>query len=123
VIDLEPEANPLQLYLDSLQRMRNLPARSLVLPSHGRPFVGLHTRIQQLQTHHDERLADTLAACRERPTSAHDLLPVLFKRTLDLHQTTFAMGEALAHLHALADEGRVEPLRSADGVMRFRARD
>jgi hypothetical protein len=28
-------------------------------------------------------------------------LSVLFKRPLDLHQTTFAMGEAIAHLHRL----------------------
>jgi hypothetical protein len=35
------------------------------------------------------------------PQSAADVLPVLFKRKLDLHQTTFAMGEAIAHLHLL----------------------
>ena len=28
-------------------------------------------------------------------------LPVLFHRKLDLHQMTFAMGESIAHLHAL----------------------
>jgi glyoxylase-like metal-dependent hydrolase (beta-lactamase superfamily II) len=121
VVDLEPEANPLQLYLDSLRTMRGLPARTLVLPSHGRPFVGLHTRIGQLQAHHDERLAETLQACRRQPTSAHDLLPVLFRRPLDLHQTTFAMGEALAHLHMLAEDGEIHASEGADGVVRFTA--
>ena len=33
------------------------------------------------------------------------MLPVLFKRKLDLHQTTFAMGEAVAHLHTLWHAG------------------
>jgi hypothetical protein len=102
--------------------MQGLPGRTLVLPSHGRPFVGLHTRIGQLQTHHDERLADTLARCREQPTSAHDLLPLLFRRPLDLHQTTFAMGEAVAHLHLLLEEGRVRAQAGPDGVLRFEAR-
>jgi glyoxylase-like metal-dependent hydrolase (beta-lactamase superfamily II) len=121
VIDLEPEANPLRLYLDSLATMRSIPADTLVLPSHGRPFIGLHTRIAQLEQHHADRLADTLAACHERPTSAHDLLPLLFRRPLDLHQTTFAMGEAVAHLHALVEQGQVRAQTGADGVIRFEA--
>ncbi len=119
VIDIEPEADPLPLYLRSIAAMRSLPAVTLVLPSHGKPFTGLHARIEQLTTHHDERYADVLAACARRPHSAADLLPVLFKRTLDLHQTTFAMGEAIAHLHALAGQGRLRALPLEGGVLRF----
>ena len=121
VIDLEPEADPLPLYLASIDRLRALPADTLVLPSHGKPFVGLHSRIDQLKSHHDDRLAEALAACRERPTSAAELLPVLFKRPLDLHQTTFAMGEAIAHLHALLSQGLVRQSTGTDGVKRFSA--
>ena len=62
-----------------------------------------------------------VAACREEPCSAADLLPVLFSRKLDLHQTTFAMGEAVAHLHALAGMGRLRAQRDADGIRRFSA--
>jgi len=121
VIDIEPEADPLTLYLASIARMRKLPADTLVLPAHGRPFTGLHTRIDQLQAHHDERFAEVMEACTARPTSAAELLPVLFKRALDLHQTTFAMGEAIAHLHALWFAGRLERREGADGVLRFAA--
>ena len=63
VIDLEPEADPLTLYLESIQRMRKLPSATLVLPAHGRPFTGLHTRIDQLQAHHEELFAEVMAAC------------------------------------------------------------
>ena len=121
VYDVEPESNPLALYLDSLQRYAPLAADTLVLPSHGKPFTGLHARLRQLRAHHDERLAEVLAACRERACHAAELLPVLFKRPLDLHQTTFAMGEAVAHLHALWFDGRLRRERSGDGVWRFRA--
>jgi glyoxylase-like metal-dependent hydrolase (beta-lactamase superfamily II) len=121
VHDLEPEADSLSLYLDSLSRYEPLPADTLVLPSHGKPFRGLHARIRQLREHHDERLADVMSACRAKPCSAADLLPVLFKRTLDLHQTTFAMGEAVAHLHALWYGGQLRRERGADGVWRFAA--
>ncbi len=121
VIDIEPEANPLKLYLDSLARYDTLPTKTLVLPSHGKPFTGLHTRVAQLRAHHDERLADVMQACAERPSHAADLLPVLFKRPLDLHQTTFAMGESIAHLHALWFDGRLQRQHGNDGVWRFAA--
>jgi glyoxylase-like metal-dependent hydrolase (beta-lactamase superfamily II) len=120
VIDIEPEGNPLPLYLDSIASLRSLPATSLVLPSHGRPFRGLHQRITQLLTHHEERYAEVLEACRDRAGSAADMLPVMFKRKLDLHQTTFAMGEALAHLHGLAERRQLLPELGADGVKRWR---
>jgi glyoxylase-like metal-dependent hydrolase (beta-lactamase superfamily II) len=119
VIDVEPEADPLSLYLESIGRLRALPADTLVLPAHGRPFTGLHTRIDQLQQHHDERFAEVMRACAEAPCSAADVLPVLFKRALDLHQTTFAMGEAIAHLHALWYAGQLRRTRDAQGVYRF----
>ncbi len=121
VIDLEPEADPLTLYLASLERMRALPADTLVLPAHGKPFTGLHTRIDQLVHHHDERLDEVMDACRAKPTHAVELLPVLFKRPLDLHQTTFALGEAIAHLHALWLQGRLERRLGTDGILRFAA--
>jgi glyoxylase-like metal-dependent hydrolase (beta-lactamase superfamily II) len=121
VYDLEPEADSLTLYLDSLARYLALPAQTLVLPSHGKPFTGLHARVRQLREHHDERLADVLAACRTKPCHAAELLPVLFKRKLDLHQTTFAMGEAVAHLHALWYRGALVRERGDDGVWRFGA--
>ncbi len=50
-----------------------------------------------------------------------DILPVLFTRALDLHQKTFAMGEAVAHLHALWYQGRLRRSLDHDGVYRFAA--
>jgi glyoxylase-like metal-dependent hydrolase (beta-lactamase superfamily II) len=119
VVDLEPEADPLPLFLASIARMRELPPDTLVLPSHGKPFRGLHERVRQLIEHHDRHFEEVLAACREKPCSAADLLPVLFRRKLDLHQTTFAMGEAVAHLHALASRGRLRERLDDDGIRRF----
>ena len=74
-----------------------------------------------MRDHHDERLADVMGACRNKPCHAADLLPVLFKRALDLHQTTFAMGEAVAHLHALWHRGELVRAFGEDGVWRFAA--
>jgi glyoxylase-like metal-dependent hydrolase (beta-lactamase superfamily II) len=120
VFDLEPDADPLPRYLRSLDHLLLLPADTLVLPSHGRPFIGLHQRIGQQHRHHAERLDEVLAACGT-PQTATSIVPVLFKRQLDLHQMTFALGEALAHLHALWYEGKVER-RDDGGIYRFSAK-
>lgn len=122
VVWRDPGANPLQSYLASIARLRELPADTLVLPSHGRPFRGLHERIAQLEAHHRERLAVVLDACAAEPRSAAELLAVLFRRTLDLHQLTFAMGEAIAHLRALEVAGELVAERDRDDdVLRFHA--
>ncbi len=120
VFDMEPEADALKLFLQSIDKFKALPTDTLTLPSHGKPFTGLHRRIEQLHEHHRDRLAEVLQACHEKPCSAADVLPILFKRKLDLHQTTFAMGEAVAHLHALWFDGQLRRERDAEGVYRFR---
>jgi glyoxylase-like metal-dependent hydrolase (beta-lactamase superfamily II) len=118
VFAVEPEGNPLQQYLDSLRRFDGLPEDTLVLPSHGKPFRGLHTRIAQLRAHHTERLAEVVAACTE-PKSAVDIVPLMFRRKLDAHQLSFALGEALAHLHKLWADGILRRVSGDDGIIRF----
>ena len=118
VFAVEPEGNPLQLYLNSLDKLSGLPEDTLILPSHGKPFRGLHTRIAQLKAHHSDRLAEVLQAC-QAPVSAVDIVPIMFRRPLDTHQLSFALGEALAHLHKLWVDGLVQRTRDADGVFRF----
>ncbi len=115
----EPEANPLKLFLDSFDSFRPLPADTLVLPSHGDPFVGLHTRLDQVESHHETRLTALKAFCAE-PRTALDVLPVLFKRPLDMKHTFMAIGEGLAHLHYLAAEGSIERSLGSDGIYRYR---
>jgi len=118
VFAIEPEANPVQQYLDSLQKYLPLPEDVLILPSHGKPFKGLHTRVQQLQDPHAERLTEVKEAS-STPQSAADIVPIMFRRPLDAHQLTFAIGEALAHLHKLWFDGILRRELGTDGVMRF----
>ncbi len=117
----EPDGNPVQLYLDSLGKFAPLPEDTLVLPSHGKPFRGMHIRIRQLREHHAERLEEVLAACRLAPMSGYDIVPIMFRRELDAHQVSFALGEALAHLHQLWLAGRLKRTCDEDDVFRFTA--
>jgi glyoxylase-like metal-dependent hydrolase (beta-lactamase superfamily II) len=121
VWSIDPEGDPLRLFLDSIARYRDLPEDVLVLPSHGKPFRGAHERVKQLEEHHRDRLAELLQAL-QNPRSAAELLGVLFRRPLDAHQTFFAMGEAIAHLHYLFYAGRATRALGNDGIMRYATR-
>ena len=122
VFEMEPMANSLALFLGSLEQYRSLPTKTLVLPSHGKPFQGLHTRLDQLRSHHQERLIEVLEACSLSPRSGADIVPVMFPRQLDAQQVPFALGEALSHLHHLWFDGRVIRELDASGIYRFRTR-
>ena len=124
----DPESDPLGLFMASLDQMHHLPSTTLVLPSHGRPFGGPQTthgcvqeRIAQLKIHHHQRLDELQAAASQRPLHAYEALGLLFKRKLDLHQTTFAMGESIAHLNHLWHTGRLTRARNDQGVFVFAA--
>jgi len=118
VWSIDPEGDPLRLFLESVARYRELPEDVLVLPSHGKPFRGAHARTAQLEEHHRQRFQELLDSL-DQPKSANDLLPVLFRRPLDAHQTFFAMGEAIAHLHYLYYAGKARRAVGADGVVRY----
>ncbi|HET7670155.1 MAG TPA: MBL fold metallo-hydrolase [Burkholderiales bacterium] len=121
VWSIDPEGDPLRLFLDSIARYRDLPADVLVLPSHGKPFRGAHERVAQLEQHHRARFAELKLELQKAEKSAGELLPVLFRRPLDAHQTFFAMGEAIAHLHYLYYAGEAKRARGSDGIMRYAA--
>ncbi len=111
-----PEARPLALFLDSLSRIgARVPSEPLILPSHNWPFRGLHARLADLTQHHDERLDETADAIRS-PGTGVDVLKQLFTRELDQHQMFFAIGETLAHLHHLIEDGRATRTPGPDGA-------
>ncbi|OGA17908.1 MAG: Zn-dependent hydrolase [Betaproteobacteria bacterium RIFCSPLOWO2_02_FULL_66_14] len=118
---VDPDSDPLRLFLDSIRRYRDLDGNVLVLPSHGVPFRGAQARVAALEAHHATRLEALQAACRSAPRSAADVLEVLFRRKLDGNQVFFAMGEAIAHLHCLHYAGHLRREIGPDRVIRYAA--
>ena len=117
----EPESDPVGEFLDSLARYATLDACTLVLPSHGLPFQGLHARVSALREHHRVRLERVTQACgvTQGPQRAVDVLPVLFDRTFDDHHLLFAMGEAIAHLNCLMHRGVLRRSVNGSGNYQF----
>jgi glyoxylase-like metal-dependent hydrolase (beta-lactamase superfamily II) len=114
------DANPLASYLASLDRLAELDAQTLVLPSHGRPFFGLRTRAADLGSHHREKMEKLKAAC-VTPLTAVDVLPVMYSRPLRGFQRFLALGEAIAHLEYMAATGMLQRQVDGGGVVRFAA--
>ncbi len=111
--------DPLGDYLLSLDLLSELPADTLVLPSHGRPFTGLHARIADLRAHH---LQD-LALLRDHISSAcnaFELMPVLYGRRLKGFNIYLGLHECVAHLEHLVRRGEAQREVSAEGHYRYR---
>lgn len=117
VLSSAPDADPLRDFLASIERLRACDAGTLVLPSHGRPFRGLHRRLADLGAHHREQLDALLAHCIE-PRTAEELLPVLFRRVPRGFHRLLAVGEAVAHLNYLCGTGVMERRREGE-IARF----
>lgn len=115
----QPDDNPLADFLASLEKLKELPADTLVLPSHGLPFRGLHARADELARHHRHRLHHLLEAATE-PVTALMLARALFRRELDAQQLGFVIGETLAHANYLVENGSLVREQRADGVWLYR---
>ena len=118
---MEPDLDALGIYLGSLRAVRDSVAPDvLVLPGHGLPFHGLHDRVEELIQHHAQRCGEIALACKTAPLSVAEIVPYLFTRTLDAHQTGFAFGEVLAHVNHMRGRGELQLETDAGGVDRYR---
>lgn len=116
-----PEADPMTNWLGSLARIKSeIPDDVLVLPSHGDPYRGLHTRIDALIEGHEQDLKNALAEIQQ-PKRVIDLFTVLFNREVTESIYGLAAGEALANLHCLRTRGQATRKIDADGVAWWQA--
>lgn len=117
----EPDANPLDDWLSSIAKLRReVPEDVLVLPSHGEPFRGLHTRLNALERGHEKSLTRLLRQLSE-PKRAVDVFGALFARPIGDDLLGMATGESLAHLNCLRGRGLAVSEADADGVVWWRA--
>ena len=107
-------SDPLGGFLQTSDRIiKEVSDDAMVLASHRMPFYGLHQRLTQIKTHHEQRLQDTRDGLRAQPNhsgQAADILPFMFHMELDAFGLMFAIGEAEAHLRHLVARGEAEQI-------------
>ena len=117
----EPHSDPLGDFLNSLAELRDGVAEDvLVLPAHNLPFRNLHGRLDELIHHHAQRCEAIREACAA-PVLPAAIVPKLFLRPLDAHQTSFAFGETLAHVNYMLRRGLMVAEPGPDGRTLVRA--
>ena len=116
-IGLHPQStpDPLHDYLAGLQRMAGLQPRQ-VLPAHGRPFTEIATRVDGLTSHHKRRLDQIVEILGEGQKTGWRVALDLWGSRENLYEKRLALQEGLAHLQALAVEGRVSKSVTPDSV-------
>lgn len=123
----EPQANPLQDWFDSLDKMaREVPDTALVLPAHNEPFHGLHARLEQLRCSQERALARLLEQLAAQPLRIVDSFTALFGRPIsldDASQLGLATGEAMACMNYLLAQGQVRREVDGAGVAWYAARE
>ena len=118
-IGLWPESlpHPLARYLKSLAGMRGMNV-DLVLPGHGPVFHDLEGRVDELLSHHEERLEVMYRELESGPKKPFEVSGAVFRETLTFYERCFALAETLAHLDHLVLEGRAERLEKESVIFR-----
>ena len=95
----------LELYLQSLEKVRGLPGIHLSLPGHEAPIEDLPGRIDGIVRHHHKRLNQVLDICRE-PMALVEVSKHLFGRKTG-YTRLLALEEAGAHVEYLFQRGEL----------------
>jgi glyoxylase-like metal-dependent hydrolase (beta-lactamase superfamily II) len=111
-----PAFRPLKSFLDSLQRVKELPVVK-VYPSHGEPFTNLKARVGEISEHHRERKGLVLASVKGGPKTTFHVSLDIFGRNLPEFDQFLAVNEAYAHLIELKEEGLITQERKGIQVL------
>ena len=115
------DATPLAEFLDSNRRVAQVCGDILVLPSHGHALSWFaRSRSRSSNPHHEQRLQAFEDALTLRLGGAADLLPHVFGSQLSGFDIAFALGETIAHLQHLVNQGRALQVEQ-NGLVRFSA--
>ena len=105
--------DPLKRFVESLDKVGQLPGVKTVLPAHGLPFDDLTDRVEKIKLHHVERIEKLREAARELgPATVTDLSRSLFQPR---SWGPMAESETYAHLEHLRLSGEADCSKDAEG--------
>lgn len=116
-IGLHPQStpDPVHEYVEGLERLAAYAPR-LVLPAHGRPFADAKGRVEVLKAHHHRRMERVMAIVSDGEQTAWQVALELWGPREHLYERRLALQEGLAHLQALAVDGRLQKLVTPETV-------
>jgi glyoxylase-like metal-dependent hydrolase (beta-lactamase superfamily II) len=107
----------LRSYLASLDKMSTLDV-SLVLPGHRSSWHNHLERVEELKKHHRQRLDEVVTALQDGDMTAYEVAPYITWKIecsdweqFPIAQKFFAVGETMAHLRYLENDGIVASYR------------
>lgn len=103
---IAPDDRPIRRQLALLDRLERLPAATLVLPSHGIPFTGLHARIAAVRHRMSEDL-DRLERRITQWTGIREILGATRGKDLPARQSILVGANVMSRLDHLVDQGRL----------------
>ncbi|REJ32112.1 MAG: hypothetical protein DIU83_09485 [Bacillota bacterium] len=106
-----PPDGDMALYLESLRKMQELPAR-IIAPGHGPALDEPRRRIQALIDRRLAREADIERLLREGPRTVEDLTEALYAGQVPGSVMEMARRTVLGHLIKLEREGRARPVEA-----------
>jgi len=117
------ETSALAEYLDSLEKVRKLDM-DVVLPSHEELFKDHRKRINELKEHHRLRAMEILSEIQTQGLTAYQIASRIHWDVeysswdrFPLFQKYLAVGETLAHLKFLEEQGQVKKNRQAETIL------
>ena len=117
--------NPLREFLASLKKVADLDT-GLALPAHEELIEDLPERCRVIADHHEHRLHEALDAIDSveggRPSAVQIAERVTWNRpysTFSMMKRRSAIGETLAHLDLLREDGRLLMHEAEDGTVRW----
>ncbi len=121
----QDDENPLKEYLQSLDKVYRIEI-DLLLPGHRRLVNDCRGRILELKEHHRDRLQEVAAIIKTLGRGSAYEVAAQMEWDIDARswedfpvaQKWFAIGEAIAHIRYLEDEGRVQRERE-NGTVQF----
>jgi len=117
------ESNALTDYLDSLEKVGKLDV-DVVLPAHEELFKNHRKRISELKEHHKLRAMEMLSEIQEQGLTVYEIASRIHWDVeyaswdrFPLFQKYLAVGETLAHLKFLEEQGRVRKSKRAETTL------
>jgi glyoxylase-like metal-dependent hydrolase (beta-lactamase superfamily II) len=106
------KTNPLRDYLNSLEKVKNLPVES-ILPGHEHIFHNLKDRINNLKKHHNKRLNEIKETLMDGPKTVYQIGKIISWDSKPWPQMNFwtkrmAAAETYAHLIYLRNKQEIQ---------------